>query len=78
MTSEPRIDALYKRMHEIFSQVPEREKNTIVDISGPRMTIKFNRPKRYNAFTIDMYLSLSEAINKAQTNEKVKFIVLTG
>ncbi len=42
------------------------------------MTIKYNRPKRYNAFTIDMYLTLTEAINSAQTREDIKFIVLMG
>ena len=79
MTSlDPKAEATYKKIVELFSSHPDKNKNIIVKIDGPRMTLKYNRPKRYNAFTIDMYLSLTEAINSAQTMENIKFIVLTG
>lgn len=42
------------------------------------MTIKFNRPKRYNAFTLDMYVTLTELIHEAEKNDEIKFIVLMG
>ena len=57
---------------------PDKHKNMIVEVQGPRMTVKFNRPKRYNAFTIDMYLTLTEAVKSAQTRDDIKFIVLMG
>ena len=46
-------------MYEIFSKDPIRHQNTLIEIKPPRMNIKFNRPKRYNAFTIDMYISVT-------------------
>lgn len=42
------------------------------------MNIKFNRPKRYNAFTIDMYWSFTKALKEAQKNDSIKLIVLMG
>jgi enoyl-CoA hydratase/carnithine racemase len=65
-------------VEKLFQNHPEKNKNMLISVHGPRMTIKYNRPKRYNAFTIDMYLTLTEAINSAQTREDIKFIVLMG
>jgi len=46
-------------MLQILSSDPNKEKNIIVEIKSPKMIIKFNRPKRYNAFSMDMYLTLT-------------------
>lgn len=75
---DSKAEATYKKIVELFSSHSDKKKNIIVEINGPRMTLKYNRPKRYNAFTIDMYLTLTEAINLAQTMDNIKFIVLTG
>ena len=77
-SSDSNAQALFKKMTEIFNSVPQKSKNMIVEINGPRMNIKYNRPKRYNAFSIDMYLTLTDAINSAQNMDNIKFIVLTG
>jgi enoyl-CoA hydratase/carnithine racemase len=46
-------------MLQILSSNPNKDKNMIVEIKPPKIVIKFNRPKRYNAFSMDMYLTLT-------------------
>ena len=41
-------------------------------------TIKLNRPHKKNAITLDMYPSLTSALNDAAVDESAKFVVLTG
>jgi peroxisomal 3,2-trans-enoyl-CoA isomerase len=41
-------------------------------------TIKLNRPKKKNAITLDMYTSLTSALNDAAQDESAVFVVLTG
>ena len=56
---ESKADIVYKQMAEIFSADSSKKTNLIVEISPPLMNIRFNRPKRYNAFTMDMYATLT-------------------
>lgn len=42
------------------------------------MNIRLNRPKRYNSFTIDMYITLAKLIESAEHEDTIKFIVIMG
>jgi 2-(1,2-epoxy-1,2-dihydrophenyl)acetyl-CoA isomerase len=41
-------------------------------------TIKLNRPEKYNAFVREMSLGLQEALRKAQQDENVRSVFITG
>jgi peroxisomal 3,2-trans-enoyl-CoA isomerase len=77
-SSSQNAQQIHQKVEEIFINHPDKHKNIIVEVKGPRMTVKFNRPKRYNAFTVDMYLTVTQAVNSAQTRDDIKFIVLMG
>ncbi|WP_101756776.1 enoyl-CoA hydratase [Oceanicoccus sp. KOV_DT_Chl] len=40
--------------------------------------IEFNRPEKKNAITVDMYAQASEAFEQANTNPKVRVIIISG
>ncbi|MFN9905718.1 MAG: enoyl-CoA hydratase-related protein [bacterium] len=42
------------------------------------LNIILNRPGKSNGLSIGMYVNITNAINNAQKNEKVKIIVLSG
>ncbi|RWS06287.1 enoyl-CoA delta isomerase 2: mitochondrial-like isoform X4, partial [Dinothrombium tinctorium] len=42
------------------------------------LTIRVNRPKRYNAMMSDMYKAITEKLNDAAKDDSVKLVVLTG
>lgn len=48
-----------------------------LSVDGIR-TIKLNRPKKKNALTIDMFSTLSNALEDANVDTSTKFVVLTG
>ncbi len=48
-----------------------------ISVDGIR-TIKLNRPKKKNALTIDMFSTLSNALEDANVDTSTKFVVLTG
>lgn len=50
----------------------------IVEIEDHVALIKLNRPDALNALNDRLMSELSEALNEAQANEKVRCIVLTG
>jgi enoyl-CoA hydratase/carnithine racemase len=54
------------------------ENNIIIEKTGRVCTIRLNRPARANSFTIEMLESLERALKEAQTDEKVRVIVITG
>ena len=41
-------------------------------------TIKINRPRKRNAFSLDMYDNFSKALKDAAIDESTKFVILTG
>lgn len=49
-----------------------------IDINGPVMTLRINRPDKKNALTRAMYTTLSEGLEQAAQNPKVRVVVLTG
>ncbi len=77
MTSKS-TQIVYEKIRTIINEKPDKKTNINVEINAPKMIIKFNRPKRYNAFTIDMYVTVKEAINQAENNDSIKFIILMG
>jgi len=50
---------------ENFHKDPNISTNILSEIKGNRFYITFNRPKRYNAFTPDMYYTFTHLINAA-------------
>ena len=50
----------------------------IYEVKGNRCYITLNRPKRYNAFSSEMYYILVNMLRKANQDENVKFIVISG
>ena len=49
----------------------------ITDEAAARV-IKLRRPEKKNAITQDMYREMSDAIDKAQNNPKIRCLILTG
>lgn len=47
-------------------------------LEGNVLTLRFNRPERKNALTLEMYELLSTALRNANENKEVKVVVLTG
>ena len=54
-------------------------KNYILsDVDGGVLTLTINRPNQLNALNREVIASLSKHIEEAQTNDKVKVIIMTG
>ena len=49
----------------------------VTDEDGARM-IKLRRPEKKNAITQDMYRAMSDAIDTAQNNPKIRCLIITG
>uniref|UniRef100_A0AC34R296 ACB domain-containing protein n=1 Tax=Panagrolaimus sp. JU765 TaxID=591449 RepID=A0AC34R296_9BILA len=49
-----------------------------INISEGIMTLELNRPKKFNALTLDMYNAIIEALAEADRNNDVKLVVFTG
>lgn len=52
--------------------------NVLTRKEGSTFTIVLNRPKRSNSFSIDMYLTVADAIRTANADTDVKFILIIG
>jgi 2-(1,2-epoxy-1,2-dihydrophenyl)acetyl-CoA isomerase len=50
----------------------------VVEKLGPILSLTLNRPQSLNAFSADMIIGLKEAIKKAQNDEEIQVIVLSG
>ena len=61
-----------------LGEVPEKTTNILCEVGEGRMNITFNRPKRLNSFSLDMYIYLTELIQKANEDEEVRYIVIQG
>ena len=49
-----------------------------VSVDDKIATIVFNRPEKKNAFTVDMYVALVEALKNAEKDPQIRCVVLTG
>ena len=54
-----------QKMDDLFFSDPSYKTNIISEVKGNRFYITFNRPKRYNAFSNDMYKSFRHLIEYA-------------
>jgi enoyl-CoA hydratase/carnithine racemase len=52
--------------------------HVIVTDEGATREIKLRRPEKKNAVTQDMYRAMSDAIDKAQNNPKIRCLIITG
>ena len=50
----------------------------LTDLHDGILTLRFNRPEKKNALTLAMYSLLAEALGKADENDAVRVILLTG
>lgn len=50
----------------------------LVDLSGPVLTLTLNRPEKLNAFTPDMRDALIKAFNRADADDAVRAVIVTG
>jgi enoyl-CoA hydratase/carnithine racemase len=50
----------------------------LLSIAGPVATITMNRPKRRNAFNVQMYNDLIASLKQCEENSEVAAVVLTG
>lgn len=62
----------------MYCNMPEAHTNILSELKGSRFYITFNRPKRYNAFSSDMYYTFTSLIHYANQNDAVKFIIISG
>ena len=52
--------------------------HVIVTDEAATRVIRLRRPEKKNAFTQDMYRAVSDAIDKAQNNPKIRCLIITG
>ena len=50
----------------------------LYDVDGPVLTITLNRPDKLNAFTFTMMSELLDAFDRADADDDVRAIVVTG
>jgi enoyl-CoA hydratase/carnithine racemase len=58
--------------------VPESPDPVQADRAGDRLSVRFNRPQRHNAFSTDMRAALLEALEVARLDPSITEVVLTG
>jgi enoyl-CoA hydratase len=64
-------------VEEVIADPPVVDQ-VIVERSGSTMVLTLNRPKRMNAFTGSMLVTLVEAYDEAAANDDIRCIILTG
>lgn len=57
---------------------PSRDGGFTFEPKDEVLWIKFNRPKKYNAITREMYFDLTDTFRKVNGDKSIKAIVLTG
>lgn len=60
------------------ARVPDIADPVVADRDGGRMTVRFNRPQRHNAFSTDARAALLEALEVARLDPSVDEVVLAG
>ncbi|XP_065676484.1 enoyl-CoA delta isomerase 2-like [Hydra vulgaris] len=63
--------------HSITKKEPTSDSIIITKEKGI-CTIKFNRPKKYNALTIEMYNIVTDTLNEAAKDPSINLVVITG
>jgi enoyl-CoA hydratase/carnithine racemase len=66
---------------EIRNEVPEMEtgyRDLLYDVAGPVATITLNRPEKLNAVSRNLYSEIRHALIRADFDDRVEVIVLTG
>src|SRR5271169_4207182 len=48
------------------------------EIDGPILTVTLNRPEKLNAYTAQMGAELADAIMRADEDDQVRAVILTG
>lgn len=67
-----------EQLELMYSGMPEARTNILAELKGNRFHITFNRPKRYNAFSSDMYYTFTSLIHYANQDDAAKFIIISG
>jgi enoyl-CoA hydratase/carnithine racemase len=60
------------------AQVPETTDPVVAERHGRRLTVRFNRPRRHNAFSTGARAALLEALEVARLDPSVEEVVLAG
>ena len=50
----------------------------LYDVEGPVLTVTLNRPDKLNAFTFTMMRELLDALDRADTDDGVRVVIVTG
>src|SRR5207244_12757521 len=50
----------------------------LYDVDGPVLTVTLNRPDKLNAFTFTMMRELLDALDRADTDDGVRVVIVTG
>lgn len=66
-----------QKVREFFEAQVDR-KTILAEIKGNRYYITFNRPKRLNAFSNDMYYKMIQMIKIANDTPEIKYIIVSG
>lgn len=59
-------------------EIVDELETVVVERSGPALIARINRPKQMNALWTQVYLDLHVALDRAERDESVKAVVLTG
>lgn len=65
-------------MSEVSSRSPETSETVIVTDEGRVRIIRMNRPEKKNALTQAMYAAMADAIARAEADDHVRVLLLTG
>lgn len=69
---------VYQKLRTTFDNDPKTKLNILTEVKGDTFNIIFNRPKRFNAFSNDMFYSFIDIIKNANEMPEISFIVLRG
>lgn len=50
----------------------------VITLENSIKTIRFNRPDKLNAFTIEMYEQITNELNQASKDDQIKAVIITG
>jgi len=67
-----------KVFQEILDEFKSQEPKIKTKKENGIFYLTLNRPTKYNSLSLDMYVSIGEAVNKANTDPEVKVIVFSG
>ena len=52
--------------------------HVITELDSGVLIVRMNRPEKKNALTVDMYLAISAAMKRAETDKAVRVVLFTG